>query len=111
MLDIHKLQSQYICLRERTRALQLAKPKVSVPEAEGYELQEKATTPAVIADDITQSTKPSGSSTGSQEEVAALRKEWRSWQIASFKNLLVPSSLNLSIDADHLCLLRYHPLP
>jgi hypothetical protein len=72
MLDIYKLQNQYLSLQYRTRALR-SQSTIPVEEAEGFELTEK--TPA--------------QSTGmevSNEKVMAIKKEWRGWKLASIKN-------------------------
>jgi hypothetical protein len=78
MLDIYKLQNQYLSLQYRTRALR-SQSTIPVEEAEGFELTEK--TPS--------------SSTGmevSNEKVMAIKKEWRGWRLASIKNTYVPVS-------------------
>jgi hypothetical protein len=80
MLDIYKLQHQYISLRSKTRALRSTKVSIPVEEAEGYELNEKNQT-------------QSGPEEKSKE-VKALRSEWRVWKLASIKNAYVPSSYN-----------------
>jgi hypothetical protein len=75
MLDIYKLQNQYLSLQSRTRALR-SKANIPVEEAEGFELTEK--TPS--------------QSTGmevSNEKVMAIKKEWRGWKLASIKNTYV----------------------
>ena len=78
MLDIYKLQHQYLTLQYRTRALR-SQSTIPVEEAEGFELTEKS---------------PSGS-TGmevSNEKVMAIKKEWRGWKLASIKNTYVALS-------------------
>jgi hypothetical protein len=55
MLDIYKLQNQFLSLQYRTRAMRAMKPEIPVAEAEGYELSpltsgadsEKSTSSAV----------------------------------------------------------------
>lgn len=87
MLDIYKLQTQYLSLRERTRALRHSKPSVSAGEAEGYELQAHAN------DSTHPTTTPSSGVKMIKENEAqvALRSEWRTWQLASLKNVYVSS--------------------
>jgi hypothetical protein len=77
MLDIYKLQNQYLSLQYRTRALRASKSNVPVEEAEGFELTEKT---------------PSQSSgvEVSNEKLMAIKKEWRGWKLASIKNTYVP---------------------
>jgi hypothetical protein len=78
MLDIYKLQNQYLSLQYQTRALR-SQSTIPVEEAEGFELTEK--TPS--------------NSTGmevSNEKVMAIKKEWRGWKLASIKNTYVPLS-------------------
>jgi len=70
MLDIYKLQHQYLSLNTRTRALRSSK----VEQAEGYELTEQ---------------NEKTISTGN-EKVVAIKKEWRAWKLASIKNTYVP---------------------
>lgn len=86
MLDIYKLQNQYLSLRERTRSIR--SKTVSKAEAEGYELQEKqealSTLTPAQSDAVSSSDK-----TEVTGEVVALRKEWRGWQLASLKNVYV----------------------
>jgi lipid II:glycine glycyltransferase (peptidoglycan interpeptide bridge formation enzyme) len=83
MLDIYQLQNQFLSLRERTRSLRASKTKVGVKttEAEGYELQEKPTTPK--SSDIEVS-----------DQQVDLKKEWRTWQLASLKNVYVHLALS-----------------
>jgi hypothetical protein len=78
MLDIYKLQHQYISLRSKTRALQSTKVSIPVEEAEGYEFNEK--------------NQPQSGPEEKSKEVKALRSEWRVWKLASIKNAYVPSS-------------------
>ena len=74
MLDIYKLQHQYLSLNTRTRALRSSK----VEQAEGYELTE--TNEKTVA--------------AGNEKVAAIKKEWRAWKLASIKNTYVSSALH-----------------
>lgn len=103
MLDIYKLQSQYLSLRERTRSLRSnAKAQgqlsISPGEAEGYELQEKSDTNSTTSGTITTTGNVVGISTAAgppkyevSADVAGLRKEWKVWQLASLKNVYVHS--------------------
>jgi len=76
MLDIYKLQHQYLSLQSRTRALRSAKSSIPVEEAEGFELTEKTS-------------GQSSSVEVSNEKVMAIKKEWRGWKLASIKNTYV----------------------
>lgn len=73
MLDIYKLQNQYLSLRARSRSA------ARVTETEGYELGGE-------------DEKESSSAKTKQVQVEALGKEWRTWQLASLKNLYLPLS-------------------
>lgn len=97
VLDIYKLQSQYLSLRERTRSLRSkAQLRVTPTEAEGYELQEKSdsnstttTTPASSGMGISTAAGPPKLEVSADADVAGLQKEWRVWQLASLKNVYV----------------------
>ena len=79
MLDIYKLQNQYLSLKARTTALRTSKPTIPIQESEGYELTEKTSS------DVSPSV-------GTNEKVVAIKKEWRAWSLASIKNTLVDPS-------------------
>lgn len=74
MLDIYQLQNKYLSLRERTRSLRAK--GASTAEAEGYELREKSDAASASQGEVS-------------EQQVALKKEWRSWQLASLKNVYV----------------------
>jgi hypothetical protein len=89
MLDIYKLQNQFLSLQYRTRAMRAMKPSIPVSEAEGYELS-PITTGSEGKNDSAVQTSTSASKSGEvNEKVVALQKEWRGWQLASIKNLYV----------------------
>jgi hypothetical protein len=78
MLDIYKLQNQYLSLKTRTRALKASKPTIPIQESEGYELTEK--TSSEVSPNV-----------GASEKVTAIKKEWRAWSLASIKDTSVPT--------------------
>jgi hypothetical protein len=85
MLDIYKLQNQFLSLQYRTRAMRAMKPEIPVAEAEGYELS-----PLTSGADSEKSTSSAvAKSPEMNEKVVALKKEWRGWQLASIKNVYV----------------------
>ena len=73
LLELYRLRHSYISLTKRTRALRTAKPTVTVPEAEGYEL-----TP------LTSDIDHQGEDT--RDEKALLRTEWAAWKNATLVN-------------------------
>lgn len=87
MLDIYQLQNQYLSLRQRTRALRtsVTEAGAKTTEAEGYELQEKSASSAVPSSEVS-------------EQQVALKREWRSWQLSSLKNVYVLSPCRLIHD-------------
>lgn len=92
MLDIYKLQNQYLSLQSRTRAMRETRPSIPTSEAEGYELGPIVSSSSAPSSDSTSvgkgEIKFEPSKEGEmKEKVVALKKEWRGWQLASLKNL------------------------
>lgn len=80
MLEIYKLCNSYCELSERTRALQLSRPEVTISEATDYEFQN---------DKEDSFSEKLGPSTGHENEVTsrqALANEWKTWKRRALVN-------------------------
>lgn len=74
VLEIYKLHNSYRELSERTRALQLSRPEVTISEATDYEFQNDKEDR--FSEKLGPSTRHEGEATSRQ----ALANEWETWK-------------------------------